>query len=134
MKDDAQKLLENLREYRDKHYEVGKSLFQAAGDNVYTLDFLFLAALNRSYCLLRGFCDLIESRNFVAAAPLIRLQLDDCLRIAALDLVDDPHSLASAVLGGKSIRTMKDKNDKRMKDEYLCSHLAKNHPWIRDVS
>jgi hypothetical protein len=47
-------------------------------------DMYIIAAMKRSLCLLRGFADLVESRNYVAAAPLVRLQMDNALRVAAL--------------------------------------------------
>ncbi len=133
MSEDLGRLIEELRLYRDKHYEIWKSLFQTKGGNIFTLDFLFIAAMNRSLCLLRGFCDLLASENFVTAAPLIRFQLDNCLRVAALSMVDDPDTFAREVLGGKPIRKMKDQTGKKMTDGYLCERVGENHPWIRSV-
>jgi hypothetical protein len=133
MDEKVKQSLQNLRRYRDRHYEVGKALFQLPSKNIYTLDFFFVGVLNRSFCLLRGFCDLIETANFVTAAPLIRLQMDNCLRAAAVDWVEDPHVFSSEVLGGKQIRKIKDRAGKFMTDNYLLDRLAKDHPWIRDV-
>jgi hypothetical protein len=68
-----------------------QATFQTA---LYPLDFLALAVLNRSLCLLSGFATLLDSKNLISAAPLTRLQLDNCLRFFASTLVENPHEFA----------------------------------------
>ena len=92
--------LEHLGKYREKHFEMGDRVILADGGNLYPFDILVVATLNRSLCLLKGFIELIQARNFVAAAPLIRLQLDNSLRLSAATLVSDPHEFAMNVLKG----------------------------------
>jgi hypothetical protein len=133
MNDSVIEAIKKLRLSRDKLYEAGKLLTQAMGTDLYTLDFFLIAALNRSFCLLRGFCDLLESSNFISAAPLVRLQLDNCLRIFAISLVADPNKFASDVLGGKSVRNIKDATNCPMRDNYLCNELSKQFPWVQNV-
>ena len=58
--------IQGLRQYRDHYYTTAKSVFGVAPANIYHTDFFFIGALNRSFCLLRGFCDLLESENFVS--------------------------------------------------------------------
>ena len=65
--------LEELNQYREKHLVLGKAVMEAYGRTLYVFDILVVATLNRSLCLLKGFTSLIEAKNFVAAAPLIRL-------------------------------------------------------------
>lgn len=80
------------------------------------MDLLAVATLNRSLALLTGFSAMIEARNFVSAAPLIRLQLDNCLRFSACWLVSDPHDFAMKVLEGKQVRSLRDSNGNRLTD------------------
>jgi hypothetical protein len=101
--------------------------------DLFTLDFLAVAILNRSLCLVAGFCTLIESKNIVAAAPLLRLQLDNCLRFSAAWLVDKPHEFGSEALGGTPIRKLRDRYGNRMTDGYLLEKLAVQYPWIKSV-
>lgn len=126
------KSLEQLRAYRDKHLDAGKALLGENPGVYYSyLDIFFLAVIHRSYFLLRGFCDLIESRNFIAASPFVRLQLDNCLRVAAPHWVADPLLFGKEVIGGKQIDKMTDKTGKcRLKDLYLREQLGKKYPWI----
>jgi hypothetical protein len=82
---------------------------------------------------MTGFVELIESRNFIAAAPLIRLQLDNCLRLSAGTLVKDPHKFAMNVLEGVPIKKQKDMSNEKMTDAYLVKMLSKRYSWIDEV-
>ena len=85
-------------------------------------------------CLVSGFCDLIERKNFICAAPLVRLMLDNLLRFYAVWLVDKPHDFATEILiEGKEIRKIKDRNGKKMTDKYLADQLSKEYKWISNT-
>jgi hypothetical protein len=125
--------LDQLRKYREKHFELGSRFIEAGGGDFFPLDILFVAALNRSLCLLKAFIELIQSNNLIAAAPLIRLQLDNCLRISATTRVEDPHGFAISILEGKSIKKQRDISKKLMTDSYLLGKLATRYPWMPDL-
>lgn len=108
-------------------------IMQAAGGNNYPLDLLFLAALNRTYAQIFGFTSMIGARNFVCAAPLIRLQLDTALRVFAGTLVDDPHGFTMSVLGGTAVRKLASRDGEKMTDAYLVKRLSAIYPWVDDV-
>jgi hypothetical protein len=129
----AIKALEGLRESRDLHHEVAEYASGLESGAHYTMDFLVVAVLNRSMALTRGFCDLIESRNFLAAAPLVRLQLDSCLRFMAAMSASNPNEVADKVLAGTPISNLKDRAGNRMHDRYLKEKLAEKYPWVLDV-
>jgi len=125
--------LEQLKPYREKHLELGKTVIQADGGALYPLDLLVIATLNRSICLLKGFISLLEDKNFIAAAPLIRLQLDNCLRLLAGTLVNDPHQFAMKILEGIPVRKQRDRSNKLMTDRYLVEKLSQQFPWVEKV-
>lgn len=122
-----------LLEAKEAHLKLGEQMHEAYGGAVYPMDFLVTAVLNRSMCLISGFAMLIEHRNLVAAAPLLRMQLDNGMRLSAAWQVSDPHQLAMRVLAGDSIRTMADRSGKKMTDQYLADALATEYPWIPSV-
>jgi len=127
------KVLEQLKSYREKHFELGKSVLLSYSGAIYPLDLLVLATLHRSLCLLKGFVSLIETKNFTAAAPLIRLQLDNCLRLYAGTLVNDPHEFVKKIIKGIPIRNQKDRSNQKMTDKYLVDKLTQQYTWIKKV-
>ena len=72
--------------------------------NVYPVDLRVNAVLHRSTNLVRGFALLIEQRNFICAAPLLRLQIDNCLRLlCALSRACDAAAMVKEVKRGSSL-------------------------------
>lgn len=126
-------LLLELRNYKQKHEALFKAVFYADENRFGMMDMLISATLNRSLCLIRGFCDLLGSMNFVAAVPLLRLQIDNCMRLAAAWFVDDPHHFALEILNGTPVRKQKDRSGKLMVDKYLLGKLAEEYPWASKV-
>ena len=76
---------------------------------------------------------MIEARNFICAAPLLRLQIDNLLRFYAAFVVAEPHEFAMEVFRGKHIRNLRDARGKKMTDRYLLTLLAKEYDWIERV-
>lgn len=126
-------LLEDLEKLNDAHLEQGKAIMKAFGGAVYAFDLLSFAVLNRSMSLTSGFITLMRKDNFVAAAPLIRIQLDNFLRYVAGWLVSDPHGFAVKILSGKHIKNIKTKEGKRMTDRFLVDEFSKEFKWIKSV-
>ena len=120
-----------LRTVRETHFVAVLPLMQEG--HKYKLDIHAMAVVDRSLALLRGFCDLVEARNMIAAAPLIRCQLDNGLRFFASTLVEDPHDFAGNILKGIPVRKMKDRYGKLMTDRYLVERLTIEVPWIETV-
>jgi len=119
--------------YEQEHLRLGMEIIKAYGGAIYPLDLLAIPTLNRSLCLMKGFIELIIKKNFLSAAPLIRLQLDNALRFYAASLVPDPHDFAFNVFRGISVRNQKDKNNKSMTDTYLVNSLTQEYPWVKKV-
>jgi hypothetical protein len=127
------KLTNNARQllYR-YHHELTDKFGPINGELAWN-DVFMAGALRRSYGLTRGFLDLIGSRNFTAAAPLIRLQLDNSLRTAASVWALDPQEFFTGIAQGKQINKMQADDGKVMTDRYLCDRLAPFHPWISQL-
>ena len=94
------------------------------------MDVFATAVLHRSLSLSLGFCQMIRAENFICAAPLIRLQVDNLLRFHAAWLVPKPDEFAMAVVKGKEVRHFKDKAGEKMTDLYLRGKLMAQYPWI----
>lgn len=125
--------IKNLRELEKEHTAMGMEIMKAAEGAIYPLDLLAISVLNRSVCLLVGFCDLMEKENFVAATPLLRLQLDNLLRFHAAWLVKDPHDFSTDILKGFQINKMKDREGNIMSDRYLVDKISGEYPIMKDI-
>ena len=121
--------IEALCSLGPRHTEIGKEMFSVHEGDLYLMDFLGAAVLNRSMRLIRGFSDLIAS-NFMSGAPLVRLQLDNLLRFHAAFLVKDPHGFVMGVLGGRQINTLTSLDGARLTDAYLVRSLEGRYPDI----
>jgi hypothetical protein len=117
----------------EAHLELGKEMFDAFGRALYGMDLLAAGALNRSKAHIAGFRQLIEAKNLICAGALIRLQLDTALRFYAAFLVEQPHDFARAVLRGKRVRDLKDRDGVRMTDAYLVKKLGQEYDWVPRV-
>jgi hypothetical protein len=126
-------LLDNLEKLNDVHLEQGDAIRKAFGGAFYEFDMLSFAVLNRSMSLTSGFITLMRKDNFIAAAPLIRIQLDNYLRYAAGWLVSNPHGYVVKILSGEHISNIKTKEGKRMTDRFLVNEFSKEHKWIKSV-
>jgi len=126
-------LLDDLSASKTFHLEMGKRMAEADEGRVFPLDLLAAAVLNRSINLIPAFIQLIKSKNMIAAAPLLRLQLDNCIRFHGAWLVEEPHDFATAVMKGEHIGRLKDRNGKKMTDRYLLTCFKEEFPWITNV-
>lgn len=126
--------LKELEELQKSHLDKAMSMTQADNSNLFPLDFLGITVYKRSMALISGFCLLIRNKNFICAAPLVRLQLDNALRFYATTLVAEPHKLAIDFIGGIAINKFTDENTgKRLYDHYLVEKLNIHFNWLKRV-
>tara|TARA_R110001583_G_scaffold12279_7_gene54622 strand:- start:125 stop:856 length:732 start_codon:yes stop_codon:yes gene_type:complete len=93
--------------------------------SVHQMDLFVSAIVNRGISLSRGFKTLAESNNYICAVPIIRLQIDNCLRFYASTLVTDYNDFFMQYLSGSHIRNIKDAFGNKMTDNYLAKKLDK---------
>jgi len=125
--------LARLTDLDRAHLELGMEMSKAHGGAIYGMDLLAFGALNRSKAHIGGFRTLIDAKNLICAGALLRLQLDTAMRFFAAFLVDKPHDFALAVLGGKRVRDLRDRDGKAMTDAYLARKLGEEFEWVPRV-
>lgn len=125
--------LEALRALGKSHLEVAQYMVHADGGALYGVDMVAIAILHRSLGLVRGFCSALSDENYLCAAPLVRLQLDNLLRFYALFIVEKPHETAYQIFAGNPVRKQVDMNGRKMTDRYLVERLSEVLPWVRSV-
>jgi len=126
--------IEEIKELEKAHFDLVIQLYKADHGNIFPVDFLALAVLNRSLSNTKGFCDLI-SENYMCAASIVRLQLDSLLRFFSIHLVNNPHDYVGRIMNGEQIDKIKDNKGQKMRDKYLVEQiqLRQNLPWLEKV-
>lgn len=123
--------LERLQASHQQLLDLAKAML--SNTDLYPMDLLTTAVLNRSLSLLGGFVVLVRGSNTLAALHLVRMHLDSLLRYSAAWLVEDPHAFATQVFAAKHIRKMKDRTGALMTDRYLVDKLTGEYPWVSSV-
>jgi len=124
---------EDLEQLKKDHVEIAYEFIKVAEGNMFITDFVFLAFLKRSLDILEGIKCLTNQWNFIAATPLLRLQLDNLLRLVYIMKLEDPDKISQVIWKGNSFRKIKDSNGKKLTDSRLCSHAKEYYPRIDDV-
>jgi len=130
---ELQQRLDYLETLEEPCLNLCQAMLTADDCRMFPVDILAAATIKRSLSLIQGFTILIKSSNYICAASLLRLQLDSCLRLFALFIVERPHDVATQVLKGIPIRDIKDRNGKRMTDRHLVDTLSGTYPWMGPV-
>lgn len=122
-----------LKNLSQEHLNIVSKLVHADEGKMFGVDLVVFAVLQRSLSLIDGFIALVEHRNVLCAAPLIRLQVDSVMRLYACWLVDDPHSIGLHLLDERPLRKLKSKDGHPLTDHYLHQKLSEIYPWASRV-
>ncbi len=135
MENELKKYLSELDAEGDQLIQVGKILLENFGMTEFTI--FCMAILNRTLNLNRGYISLLSEENYVAAAPLIRINLDTLLRLFASSQSEfDYERFAKEVRNGRKIADIYDSNKKKkLRDSELVKRLKKikGFLWVEDV-
>ena len=134
MENNLKKHLSELDAEGDQLIQVGKILLESFGITEFTI--FCIAILNRTINLNRGYISLLNEENYIAAAPLVRLNLDSLLRVFASTQSEfDYEKFANEVRNGKKISDIYDSNKKKkLRDSELVRRLKKikGFSWVKD--
>ena len=115
---------------------MGKQL-SAITPNLETFDLLLIAALNRTVNISKAYTTLIRDNNFIAAAPLVRINIDTLIRLYASIISEfDRNIFASKVMSGEQIKKMKLRGTKKdLRDDTLYIELSKieGMEWVSEI-
>ena len=125
--------IETLKNRRKDHIDLLGKILETDNRALYGVDLVVIAVTQRSISLIDGFTKMVEDRNYLCANALLRLQLDNIIRLYACWLVEDPHSIALVLLEGKPLNKVKSRENKTLSDSYLVSEASKLYPWLKLV-
>ncbi len=113
--------IDDLRKLNEHAIEIAKALLRK---ELFKTDLYFYPLLNKSIQLTDGFIELIQNRNLTCAAILLRATMDNCLRLFAMYIANNPEEVVDCLLKGEKIDKLTDKNGNRLKDGYLKTKLG----------
>ncbi len=122
------KFFEKENELKDRIDTLDKlaNLHLVKIKNLYIEDLYFMSIIDKSIKLIDSFLFAFEKRNITVLATLTRVQMDCVIRAFATTMVDDSGDFCKAVLlENKEVNKLKDKNNQKMTDKYLCEHIGK---------
>ena len=88
---------------------------------------------NRAISLNRGFVTLANANNYQSAISLMRLQIDNCLRLYAMSLFPNSTLFYEKVLNGEHVKNLKDRQGNKMSDNYLVTKIDKIFPKFKSL-
>lgn len=118
----------------DRADEEIKFLFLQMANKGFDYDFFMAIGIARRSCsLTSGFKSMLKDRNSLCALALVRMQLDNSLRLYAGFFSKDRIKFSKDVLNGKIISKMKADDNQPMTDNYLARMVSRVNPWVINV-
>lgn len=112
---------------------MGLAIARAGERGMFSAHSVALAAIQRSLALIDGFSLMVEQRNVLCAAPLVRMQIDSVMRLYACQLVDDLNVIFTHLLEDKPLHKLKSRDGNDLRDAYLIKQLGKGYPWMESA-
>lgn len=103
------------------------------GEHLFKEDLFFSSAIGRTVDILDGISNLLETRNLTCAGILVRIQLDNLMRVFAAFIAADRSEFIKKVLKGIPVRKLYDDEGNKMTDYNLRKRISVYCPEIDDV-
>jgi hypothetical protein len=93
---------------------------------------IFLSCvLDRALSVNRGYITLTDSNNYFCAVTMLRMQIENCIRLYGITLVDDACKYITSWMSGDRICKFQDTaTNKSLSDSYIASILDKQYKNI----
>lgn len=112
--------------------KVAEAIIRSGNFSAHTLDFYILSIINRAISLNKAFILLLENENSLTAISIVRLQLDNALRLNAIKVAENKDDFLNHFFEGKSINKYKE-NKVKFTDFYLATQLNVEVPGALDL-
>lgn len=92
-----------------------------------------LAAVTKSTSNAHAFCTLVEGRNTIAAAAIVRMQIEAAMRLYGLTLVDDVEVAGAHLMAGNKFGQLKSREGVKLADKVLHEALSLEYAWVTEA-
>lgn len=111
---------------------ISAEIIKAGNYSFHNFDLYVLSIINRTISLNKAFILLIENENSLTAISIVRLQLDNALRLFASQIVDNTADFLTYFFEGNPINKYKI-NKQQLSDTFLATELNKNVPGTLEL-
>lgn len=127
--DASSALIENLKKRR---MAENKSVIPFMNGDFTGWDLYLAGTCEYSMRIVDGLITMLQARNFVCAAQLLRVQIGVCMRTLALLVCEDIDAFIKTFLSNGQIRKLKDRDGKKLTDARLKELLNQFDPTVAD--
>jgi hypothetical protein len=103
------------------------------GTVIADVEWYALGAIKKTASLSHAFCALVRTRNTLAAAALVRLQLDTAMRIFGLSLVADVEAAGTWLMNDQSYLKLRSRDNHPLTDAFLHRKLNEQYPGLTEA-
>ena len=128
----------NTKEKDDLFLKCDKALKEAAeklscGGKFYPMDLYLNAIINRAMAINEAYFRVAKLNNYIAAAPYIRMQMDNCISAYAPLLIDEKDVLKfiNHFIAGKDLYKFKAANKNPLYEKFVVQELNKKYPMFK---
>ncbi|MCD8448032.1 hypothetical protein [Tenacibaculum finnmarkense] len=121
-----------LKEQNKFLLKIAENIIRAGNNSAYKLDFYILSIINRAISLNKAFILLLKDKNSLTAISIVRLQLDNAIRLNAINVVENKDDFLEYFLDGKPINKYKI-GKQPLTDKFLVTELNKDVPGALDL-
>ncbi len=130
---DWKEVAQQIRSREEEHLKLLLAVLRADEGSMFPTDLIVIGSVQRSMMLMKGFLSMLRSGNYLCAGALIRMQLDNILRLYAASLFSSGSDTLEAFLEDRPLSQLKAPDGKRLTDKELCNRVGKIYPWLPGV-
>lgn len=121
---------ETLKKFRDEAIKIGMVIIGLKGTPVVNIEenFVLIGIINRSIDLIGGFLIVLDDWNLICSAPIVRLQLDNLLRLNYFSGLENLDEISKKLFSGEQFGKINDTEGKPLTDARLREYAKKNSP------
>lgn len=110
---------------------LSSQIKKADNCNAYDFDSYLQTIINRTISLNKAFITLVDDKNSFSAVSIVRLQLDNAIRLHAIKVTDNPQEFFKHFFDGKPINKYPPgKGKDKFSDKFLVTKLDEEIPGV----
>ena len=115
------------------HVRLLATVLNADDGKVFANDLIAVGVAHRSLELTKAFLSMLRSGNLLCAGALLRMQVDNILRLHAASLFTSGNAVLNAFLKEQPLSRLRAPDGAKLTDQELVRRVSKAYPWVPSV-